>query len=286
MTALMVPAFVAGMVATVNPCGFAMLPAYLSFFLGAGDDGAGRSAKPALRVAGVMTMAFLAVFGIAGLLLSAGLQLVVAALPWLALVIGVAMVGLGVYVFRGGTLSLVVPGKGRVNRRSVFWFGVSYAVASLSCTLPIFLSLIVGSITRTSPVEAVGLFLVYGLGMSIVIAAITLGVAAGQDRIVRLIRGANRWMTPVSGVVLAAAGAFIVWYWATVLTAGAVALGEVGLVRLVDQLSSTLTDFARRNVALVAGGSVFVGVVGWLTLQASRRQTDQHHADQATDAKV
>ena len=27
-------AFAAGLVATINPCGFAMLPAYLSFFLG------------------------------------------------------------------------------------------------------------------------------------------------------------------------------------------------------------------------------------------------------------
>jgi len=31
-------AFGAGMVATVNPCGFAMLPAYLSFFLGIEDE--------------------------------------------------------------------------------------------------------------------------------------------------------------------------------------------------------------------------------------------------------
>ena len=274
----MLSAFVAGMVATVNPCGFAMLPAYLSFFLGSDDD-ARRTGKSALRIAGVMTLAFLTVFGIAGLLLSVGLQLIVSALPWLALVVGLAMVGLGVYVFRGGALSLATPGKGRVNRRSVFLFGVSYAVASLSCTLPIFLSLIVGSIATTSPVQAVGLFLVYGLGLSLVIAAITLGLAAGQDRIVRLIRGASRWMAPISGVVLLGAGVFILWYWATVLTAGAVALSEVGLVQFIDQLSSTITDFARRNVALVAGGLVGLAAAGWLMLRAleRRRAASENH---------
>ncbi|MGD9755164.1 MAG: cytochrome c biogenesis protein CcdA, partial [Acidimicrobiia bacterium] len=31
-------AFAAGMLATVNPCGFAMLPAYLSYFVGLEDD--------------------------------------------------------------------------------------------------------------------------------------------------------------------------------------------------------------------------------------------------------
>ncbi len=85
-------------------------------------------------------------------------------------------------------------------------------------------------------------------------------------------------MTPISGVVLVVAGAFIVWYWATVLTAGAIALGEVGLVRFIDQLSSTLTDFARRNVVLATGGSLAVAVGGWLTLRASRRRTTQTHA--------
>ena len=268
----MASAFVAGLVATVNPCGFAMLPAYLSFFLGTDDEKAAGSGKSALGIAGVMTLAFLAVFGIAGLLLSAGLQLVVGALPWLALVVGLAMVGLGVYVFRGGALSLATPGGRRVNRRSVFLFGVSYAVASLSCTLPIFLSLIVGSIATTSPVQAVGLFLVYGSGLSLVIGAMTLGLAAGKDRIVRLIRGVSRWMAPVSGVVLVGAGVFILWYWATALTAGAVALGEVRPVQFIDQLSSILTDFARRHVVLVAGSMVGLAGAGWLTLRASERR--------------
>lgn len=257
MEALLVTAFVAGLVATVNPCGFAMLPAYLFFFLGSDDDIApGRQLGRALRIALVMALSFLVVFGLAGLLLTAGLQVVIDALPWMALVVGIGVVGMGVYVFRGGVITLSLPGKGRINKRSVFGFGVSYAVASLSCTLPIFLSLIAGSISTGSLVSGVALFLVYGLGMALVIAAITVGLAFGRDRIVVFIRGASRWIGPISGLVLIAAGAFIVWYWATVLIAGSVALGEVGLVRFVDQLSSTLTDFVRRNAVWVTLGLV------------------------------
>ena len=37
MDARLALAFSAGMVATVNPCGFALLPAYLSYFLGLED---------------------------------------------------------------------------------------------------------------------------------------------------------------------------------------------------------------------------------------------------------
>ena len=38
MTAALTLAFSAGMVATLNPCGFAMLPAYLSYFMGLQDE--------------------------------------------------------------------------------------------------------------------------------------------------------------------------------------------------------------------------------------------------------
>ena len=269
MTALLVTAFIAGLVATVNPCGFAMLPAYLSFFIGSEGPGTAPLSR-ALRIAGVMTLSFLIVFGAAGLLLTVGIQTVIGALPWLALVVGVGITGLGLFVLRGGVLTLTLPGKGRVNRRSVFVFGSSYAVASLSCTLPIFLSLVVGSIATASLGEAVLLFLAYGLGMALVISAITVGLALGQDRMVLWIRGASRWIPVVSGSILIASGVFVVWYWATVLSSGSVALGEVGVVRLIDQLSASIAGLARGNVGwFVVGLVVFIGL-GGVVLARSR----------------
>ncbi|MCZ6662737.1 MAG: hypothetical protein O6951_07410 [Actinobacteria bacterium] len=269
MTALLVTAFIAGSVATVNPCGFAMLPAYLSFFIGS-ERSATAPLSRAFRIAGVMTLSFLIVFGAAGLLLTVGIQTVIGALPWLALVVGVGITGLGVFVLRGGVLTLTLPGKGRVNRRSVFVFGSSYAVASLSCTLPIFLSLVVGSIATASLGEAVLLFLAYGLGMALVISAITVGLALGQDRMVLWIRGASRWIPVVSGSILIASGVFVVWYWATVLSSGSLTLGEVGIVRLIDQLSASIAGLARGNVGWFVVGLVsFIGL-GGVVLARSR----------------
>jgi cytochrome c biogenesis protein CcdA len=73
-------AFTAGLVATVNPCGFAMLPAYLALFLGLeGDDPATgpRAVGRALRVGLVVSTGFVAVFAVAGALLTLGVQAVV-----------------------------------------------------------------------------------------------------------------------------------------------------------------------------------------------------------------
>ena len=77
-------AFTAGLVATVNPCGFAMLPAYLAYFLGLEGEArplAARTILRALTVGAVVSAGFLTVFGLAGVLITLGVQAVVGALP-------------------------------------------------------------------------------------------------------------------------------------------------------------------------------------------------------------
>ncbi len=99
-------AFGAGMVSTVNPCGFAMLPAYLGLYLGSRDlnasvpagaaylDSATASASipsqltRAVLVSLVITGGFLLLFGAAGVVISAGGQLIGRFAPWVALAIG------------------------------------------------------------------------------------------------------------------------------------------------------------------------------------------------------
>src|SRR5438128_8471152 len=77
-------AFVAGTVATVNPCGFALLPAYLARRVGA-EDGTRRSADAvsrALLVGAVTTAGFMLVFGTIGSAIGLGARELTRALPW------------------------------------------------------------------------------------------------------------------------------------------------------------------------------------------------------------
>src|SRR3546814_19656903 len=62
-------AFASGMLATVNPCGFAMLPAYLGFFLGqeGGDRDVRASVSRSLGVGLSVSAGLLLVFSIGGL---------------------------------------------------------------------------------------------------------------------------------------------------------------------------------------------------------------------------
>ena len=275
MEALLITSFAAGMVATVNPCGFAMLPAYLGYFVGASPDTAGSPAvRRALTVSALMSVGFILVFGTAGLLLTLGVRAIIDYLPWLAGLVGAGMVILGIRTFRGSYLALDIGG-GKVDRSSVLRFGVSYGLASLSCTLPIFLALIAGTFARSSVIEGVLAFVFYALGMSLVITAITVTITLGQDRLVKLVRNSARFVNKVSGVLLTLAGLFIIWYWATVLSSGAAALGSTPAVRSVDRLSASITGFVADRPLVTAAvlAMVVLGVVAMLRSAHRGRET-------------
>ena len=268
-------AFAAGLVATVNPCGFAMLPAYLSYFMGldgADDDktsavGIGQ----ALRVGTIVSLGFVVVFGVTGLLINAGVRSIIDWIPVVALGIGMVMVVLGIAMLRGYALSIgflkVEGGTGSRETKSVFTFGVSYALASLSCTLPVFLSVVVGSITGTSFVAGLATYLAYGLGMSTLLIALTLAVAFAKQGLVRRLRSVLKHVHRISAAFLIVAGAYITWFWFDDLTSDA---GDQGAAAgLVEGWSASITNWISERpgtVGLVAGGFVVMTAL-WAVLK-------------------
>lgn len=286
-------AFTAGLVATINPCGFAMLPAYLSYFLGLDDDGdqSGRATMArALTVGGVVTLGFLVVFGTAGLALTFGLRAIIDVLPWAAIVVGVLIGLLGVAMLFGYRPSTQLPsitrGKQRGGYSGVFVFGVSYAIASLSCTLPVFLTVVAGGITGTDPLSAVVTVLVYGAGMAVVLLAVTVLVALGRQTVVRWLAKASRHVERVAGAILLLAGGYIVFFWATNLGSD---IGDVsGPVRFVEGISSTLTQLVNDQPVwsavtagtLVTAALVYVGWSHWVS--GDRDRADTQHSGTAT----
>ena len=251
----MIFAFAAGLLSTVNPCGFAMLPAYLSFFMGLHEDDAPTSVVVgrALKIGLIMAAGFITVFGTTGLLIRFGgeaIQDAVAdSLGWMALAAGAAIVTLGVWLLLGNSLTVRVPNF-RTHTRSegagtVFTFGISYALASLSCAFPIFAGVVATSFSQNA-VEGVGSFVAYAAGMSAVVMVLTVGLALGKDRLVHRLRRASAVFDKVSGVVLIVAGAFIVFYWTLVLSSGENALSNNALTVWVEELQADLTDLIAR----------------------------------------
>ncbi len=212
-------AFSAGLVATINPCGFALLPAYLSYFLGLegrSEDDARASVGRALAVGAAVTAGFVVVFGVVGTAITRFSLSISEWLPWVTSVIGVGLVVLGIAMLRGFQLNVALPklnmGTGGQSLRSMFLFGVSYAVASLSCTLPVFLAVISGTFRRENFGSGVSVFLAYALGMGLVLMVLTVAIALARQGLVRSFRRAMRHIQVVSALLLIVAGVYVAYY--------------------------------------------------------------------------
>jgi cytochrome c biogenesis protein CcdA len=213
-------ALTTGMLATINPCGFAMLPAYLSFFVGAEEDGydadTGRAVLRAVLVSAAVTSGFVVTFTAIGLVVIAAGGVIYERAPWITIVIGLGLFALGVAIVAGFHLTLRLPRLDRGGRTrgfgSMALFGISYAVASLGCTLPTFLATASGVLRRTDVTGGLPLFIAYALGMGMVITGLTVGVALARHSLVGHLRRMLPYVQRVAGVLLAVAGAYVAYY--------------------------------------------------------------------------
>ncbi len=225
-------AFGAGMVSAVNPCGFAMLPAYLSLYLGAEEDdfrkrSLVRRALRALLIGAVVSLGFILLFGLAGVVVSAGGNAILGVMPWVAAVIGAVLVLMGVWMFTGwglytGVFERFAERIGdpkAMSVRSFFLFGLVYGLASLSCTLPVFLAVIGSSVAAGSFASGAIQLLSYGLGMASVLLTLTLALAFFKQGMVLWFRKTVPYVQMASAVLLMVAGGYIIYYWWPSLTA-------------------------------------------------------------------
>jgi len=209
--------FGAGMLATMNPCGFAMLPSLISFYIGTDADGyAERPVLVRLRdgllFGATVTVGFLAVFTVLGLAVSLGAAGLAPYLSWGTVVIGGGLVLLGLWLFAGRHLVVRVPQleAPRASRsiRAMALYGVAYAVASLGCTLPVFLVVVGTSLTAGAGRALV--FVAYALGMGAVPMAVALGAVLFQDAISRYLRTVIPYVQQVGALLLVVAGIYMV----------------------------------------------------------------------------
>lgn len=228
-----VRAFALGMIALLNPCGFALFPAYLGFFLGSeaaaggdGDQAGGRGrlgstvlALNRAQIVGLsMSAGFMAVFGLLGLVLAGSLQTLneTGWLPRITALIGVALLGLGVAMMAGYQPKLTTPrlnkGAGSRSVVSMFLFGMSYAVASLACTIGIFAVAVGTSASGQSFTQRFGSFLSYAAGMGLLATGLTIAVGFGQTRLVNKFRAATAHVNRVSAVILVIVGVYLILY--------------------------------------------------------------------------
>jgi len=266
-------ALASGMVAAVNPCGFAMLPAYVTFFLGHEGDrvpSRGESVARAIPVALAVSLGFVVVFGVVGIALRPISSTVQEYAPWATIVIGVGLAAVGVAMVAGKELKVRVPVLDRGGRSgglgSMFLYGVSYAIASLTCTIGIFIANIVNAFSRTDFVSGVAVLVTYAAGMGLVITALTVAIALARDSVVGMFHSSMRHANRAAAVLMLIMGLYVAWYGIFSLRVRSDPGTGAGPVDWVERWSSDATRFvsevgaARLGIYLLGAVAAMVSV--------------------------
>ncbi|MGC4748447.1 cytochrome c biogenesis CcdA family protein [Micromonospora sp. DT201] len=257
MTGPLLLALTAGMLAAVNPCGFALLPAYLSLLVAGASDTRGAVGR-ALTAAAGLTLGYVVVFGAFGLALAPLAGWLRPRLPWLTVALGVLLVVAGCWLLAGRRLP--APGwSARAPRLTRSWpsmtlFGAAYALASLGCAIAPFLAIVVTSLQAGSTGRGLALFGAYAVGMGLVVAVAALGVALLRDGLVARLRVAGALVPRLSGLVLLLAGGYVAWYgWYELrLAAGRRDALHDPVIRAASQLQHALADTLNPTALLAA----------------------------------
>lgn len=221
-------ALIAGMVAAVNPCGFVLLPAYLGYYLGDRDGGAGARGqlRRALLVSVTVTASFALLFGLAGILAGLAASALTSSLPYIGVTVGAGLLLLGGLLASGRELNLpLAPRMAQRFRASTrrqglggyLAYGAAYGLASLGCTLPVFLGVVGTSLQLHGLASAVGQFMLFGVGMGAVLTACTVTTAWLGDGLIKRARALGPHIGWLSAVLLWLAGAYVLYYWLTAI---------------------------------------------------------------------
>ena len=272
-------ALIAGGLSTVNPCGFALLPAFLTFYVGADDEqlpNASSRSVQGLKVGTVVAGGFITVFAVIGLPLALGASVLTRSIPWFGISVGIVLIALGVAMFAGKKVSVSFANPVRVERdrrlKTMFTFGIGYGIASLGCTLPVFLAVIGASSSSSGVAGSLTVFAGYGAGMALVMVVLSLAASMVRAGIANHIKRSIPYMSRVAGLLILVTGAYLTYYWVRVRFGAIATLADDPLVGLVERFSASVQRIAASNgrwIILIAAM-----VVTFTVLMARSRPPD------------
>jgi len=203
--------FTAGALALLSPCGFPMLPGYISYYMGAKA-----SLEKAVSGGVACTLGLLTVFSVIGVGVSTLGSLVSRYIPLLELVAGLIVIFMGVSMIveiRFPTFFTISRAPRQRGLIGVFLYGVAYGLATLGCSAPVFFSILFYAVAAGGPLYSMITFVVYAIGMGLPIIITTLLVAKAKkfmlERMVKMIP----WFQKISGIILIIIGVYLIYFY-------------------------------------------------------------------------
>jgi cytochrome c-type biogenesis protein len=205
--------FVAGAYALLSPCGYPMLPGYISYYLGIKS-----SLRKAVTHGVACVLGIITVFSTIGAIASLLGSVINPLIPYLELVAGIATILFGISILIEidfSPLNLLLKAPKTRGAVGIFLYGVIYGLATLGCSAPLFFSILFLAIASGS-LNGFITFLVYALGMSVPLILTTVLVVMAKKSILKKIVTMTSRLQKMSGIILLIIGTYLIYYYYTV----------------------------------------------------------------------
>lgn len=210
-TGLLILAFTSGIFAFFTPCSVALIPGYVGYLVKSDES---RNTWRGIKIGLVSAAGLLTVFMGAGLLVSIFGNFIAPYTFWVGVISGVGLILLGIYLLTGGVFTLALPHfksqDGGV--KGYYLFGSTYALASLSCTLPVFLLIISQALSVGGGRNSLLVFLVYSLTAATFMAITAFGAITAKNLVARYLNKALPVITRASPILIIFAGIYLIYF--------------------------------------------------------------------------
>ena len=263
--------FILGVMAAVNPCGFVLLPTYLVYYLGTElhrDESNAATLRRAIGVGTAVSSGFVGLFLVVGLISRLFTKSIEQNAKYVSLVIGIALIAMGIAMFRGWKPPVAQPDVSVQRKRThwnMFLVGIVYAVASMGCTLGFRTSVILGSVGRHGYLSGVISIVLYGLGMGLLVTSLTVTLAFARTGLLATLKRGLPLFDRVSALFVVLTGLYLTWYWLGAITDRS----SDGVVSTVENLQTNVVEFLQR-IGAVKLGIIFVIIIAIATAVARR----------------
>jgi len=264
--------FILGVLAAVNPCGFVLLPTYLIFFLGTREEPnlkTGERLRRALVVSSGISIGFLAIFFVIGVISRLFTQWIELNAKYASLAIGIVLVIGGARMLTGWTPKFAVPQLGGVQTktfRATVVYGVAYAVASIGCTIGFLTTAVFGSIALHGFVSGVLSILLYGLGMAMLVTALTVSLAFAKTGILTIVKNQLHLIQRLGAIFVTLTGIYLVFYWYAAISE----TRSASFVTRIERWQTRVASFLQQQGAFRL--AVVLTIVVAMAVVASRRK--------------
>ena len=207
-------AYSAGLLAVLAPCALPMLPSFVSYFMNKEDE---QSSLGSALVFGFITVAgFVTFFLGIGILPSFAINVISSKIVLVTPFIGAILIILGLgHLFSDVFYNIPVlqtKAPEGTGLKSFYLYGLGYGAASMACSFPVFVLLVLQSASAGGFVSILLMFLAYGLGAATVLVPLSVALTFSREIIYQRLMAVLPHMKKINAAILILAGAYMIYY--------------------------------------------------------------------------